>query len=83
MARASEVEEEALKRTYYQDILAWLERIKTIAPSGFVNYRLGRIHLLLGNRSEAQQAFAAAVDMLPADSIYREPAVKLARELLQ
>jgi hypothetical protein len=78
-----DVSDPGLQRASYKDMLVWLERIKINNPSAFNNYRIGRIHLLLENKSAAQQAFAEAARLFPVDSIYKEPAAKLATELAQ
>ncbi len=78
-----DVDDSDLRRVCYKDMLGWLERIKINNPSAFNNYRIGRIHLLLENKSAAQQAFAEAARLFPVDSIYKEPAAKLATELAQ
>ncbi len=75
--------DESLKRLGYQDTVEWLERIKEISPTGFNFYRIGRVYLRLENKDAAQKAFADAAKRLPADSIYKEPAAKLARDLAQ
>jgi hypothetical protein len=81
-AHALEVTDDGIKRTFYEDILGWMEQIKIMAPSGFLSYRIGRVHLILENRVEAQRAFADAARQLPQDSLYLEPAAKLARNLV-
>lgn len=77
----NQVSDERLKRDYYGDILGWLERLRETLPNGFVYYRIGRVHLILGNRDDAQRAFAEAAKLFPPDSIYKGPSEKLAREL--
>ncbi|PLX83447.1 MAG: hypothetical protein C0616_00265 [Desulfuromonas sp.] len=83
MEQANKTEDEDLKRLYYEDILGWLKRIYSLWPNGFVSYRIGRVHLILNNRSAAQRAFAKAAETLPPDSLYHEPAAKLARTLAE
>lgn len=73
--------DDELKDAAYRDIAEWLERIKEISPTGFNYYRIGRAQLRLGDKAAAQVAFAEAVKRLPADSIYKKPAEKLARDL--
>jgi hypothetical protein len=80
-ARALEVTDAEVTRACYNDILGWMEQIRDIAPSGFLSYRIGRVQLILNNRLEAQRAFADAARQLPPDSLYKEPAAKLARNL--
>ncbi len=81
--QAVKIDDERLKHIYYEDILAWLERIRTRSPSGFISYRIGRVQLLLENKVAAQKAFDDAARRFPQDSIYKEPATKLARDLAQ
>lgn len=69
------------RSVYYRDIAGWLRRIYGRHPGGFVAYRLGRVHLLLGERAEARQYFSDAARLLPETSLYSEPAKKLARNL--
>ncbi|MCK4501550.1 MAG: hypothetical protein KAU22_00855, partial [Desulfuromonadales bacterium] len=77
----NETDDNTLKRNGYKDILVWLERITEISSTGFNYYRIGRIHLVLEDKVAAQKAFAEAVKLFPADSMYKEPATKLARDL--
>ena len=77
------IKDETLKRNSYKDTLAWLQRLKGISPNGFNYYRIGRIQLALGDKVAAQQSFAEAARRFPRDSIYKEPATKLARDLAQ
>ena len=70
-----------LKSHYYQDNLGWLEQLERITHNPFHWYRQGRIYLVLGDRENARRCFAEAARRLPHDSIYREPAAKLARSL--
>jgi tetratricopeptide (TPR) repeat protein len=80
---AQSVQDDKLKRAYYEEVLDWLIRIREHWPNGFVSYRIGRVHLILNNRVEAQRAFAEAAERFSADSLYREPALKLARDLAE
>lgn len=77
------VTDETLKRNGYKDILVWLERLKDLSATGFNYYRIGRIQLLLEDEVAAQHAFAEAAKRFPSDSIYKEPATKLATDLVQ
>lgn len=79
--QANKIDDEHLKLIYYNDVLKWLERIRAGWPSGFNYYRIGRVHLVLQNRVEAQLAFAEAASRLPDNSLYKQPATKLARDL--
>jgi len=81
MAQAQKTDDERLKRSYYEDILLWLKRMYVRWPNGFVSYRIGRVYLLLEDRVQAQRAFADAAEHLPPESLYKEPAAKLARTL--
>jgi tetratricopeptide (TPR) repeat protein len=75
------ISDETVKRNGYRNILIWLERIREISATGFNYYRIGRIHLALGDKIAAQQAFAEAARLFPPDSIYKAPATKLAIDL--
>lgn len=81
MVQAQKTEDERLKRGYYEDILLWLKRMYVRWPNGFVTYRIGRVYLLMEDREQAQRAFADAAAQLPPESMYKEPAAKLARTL--
>ena len=81
--QAVKIDNEKFKKIYYNDILCWLQRIVARQPNGFNFYRIGRVQLLLHNRAEAQRAFAEAAKRFPEDSLYREPATKLARNLAE
>jgi len=81
--QAVKIDNENFKQIYYNDILCWLQRIVARQPNGFNYYRIGRVQLLLHNRAEAQRAFAEAAKRFPEDSLYREPATKLARNLAE
>jgi len=81
--QAVKIDNEKFKKIYYNDILCWLQRIVARQPNGFNYYRIGRVQLLLHNRAEAQRAFAEAAKRFPEDSLYREPATKLARNLAE
>jgi hypothetical protein len=78
-----EIPDESLKRSYYEDILGWLERLCTKWPNGFIYYRIGRVHLILNDRAEAKRAFAEAANRFRHDSPYYEPSAKLARDLTE
>jgi tetratricopeptide (TPR) repeat protein len=77
------INDETLKRKGYKDTLVWLERLTEISSTGFNYYRIGRIQLALEDGVAAQHAFAEAARRFPPDSIYKEPATKLARDLAQ
>ena len=78
---SNDIDNEALKQNGYRDILGWLERITAISTTGFNYYRIGRVHLVLGDKESAQTAFARAAELFPEDSLYKKPAEKLARDL--
>ncbi len=80
MAAKSPDQEE--QRRLFQQNIVWLERLERLTNGSFYWYRLGQTHLFLNQRSEAQRSFAEAAMRLPEHSPYKEPARKLARELL-
>ncbi|MDD2582598.1 MAG: glycosyltransferase family 39 protein [Desulfuromonadaceae bacterium] len=69
------------KRTLYTQMLDWLELIEKRTHNPFYWYRLGRVHLMLNNRAEAQRCFNLAAINLPKNSIYSVPAARLAKNL--
>jgi tetratricopeptide (TPR) repeat protein len=69
------------RRLLYQEKIRWLERLEYLTHNPFHWYQMGRVYLILKNRQEAQRCFSVAAKRLPTDSIYREPAVKLAKSL--
>lgn len=69
------------KRMLYGEVAGWLERLECLTHNAFHWYRLGRVYLILNNRHEAQRCFSEAARRLPSDSIFKEPAAKLARKL--
>jgi hypothetical protein len=71
------------KRLRYLDIVGWLERLGKVTRNPFLWYRLGRVHLILEDRLEAQRCFAEAARRLPEGSVYKAPAARLARNLAQ
>ena len=79
----SKIGDETLKRSYYEDILGWLERLCHKWPNGFTYYRIGRVHLILNDRTEAKRAFSEAAKRFRRDSLYYEPSAKLARDLAE
>jgi tetratricopeptide (TPR) repeat protein len=79
-AEKSKVQTE--KNILYRDIVGWLERLEFLTHDPFHWYQLGRVHMILKNKQEAQRCFSKAAIRLPADSIYKEPAAKLARKLV-
>jgi cytochrome c-type biogenesis protein CcmH/NrfG len=64
-------------------MIGWLERLEKLTHNSFHWYRLGRVHLFMKNRAEAQRCFAEAAKRMPKDSIYYAPAAKLAHDLAQ
>jgi tetratricopeptide (TPR) repeat protein len=78
---AARTEDGQLKQGYYRDILGWLEQLERLTHNPFHWYRLGRIHLLLGDRVNARRCFAEAARRMPVNSPYHAPAKKLAETL--
>jgi protein O-mannosyl-transferase len=78
---AEKVPDQSEKRIHYMEIVGWLERLEKLTNNPFHWYQLGRVHLILKNRLEAQRCFSEAARRFPDDSIYKGPATKLARTL--
>ncbi|MDG5469509.1 hypothetical protein P9J64_14355 [Deltaproteobacteria bacterium IMCC39524] len=71
----------ALRDTYNDEIVSYLEQLWRRTKKPFYLYRLGQKHLEWGNCSAAQVSFSLAYSELPDNSIYKEPARKLAESL--
>jgi tetratricopeptide (TPR) repeat protein len=78
---AEKTTDDEQRRQYFLNIAGWIEDLMRLSSDPFNWYRLGRVHLALENRVEAQRCFAEAARRLPEGSVYREPAAKLARNL--
>ena len=76
-----ETDDESLKMAYFEETLIWLNRLDELSGDPFINYRIGRVQMWLGNKSEAQKNFAVAAEFLPDESPYKAPAKKLALKL--
>lgn len=72
---------EAKKRILFTQMVGWIERMENITHNPFHWYQLGRVHLFMKNRAEAQRCFAEAAKRLPESSVYHAPAAKLAKDL--
>lgn len=71
-------------RAQYQgEILGLFDKLLDLTHDPFYHYRIGQFQLSVGDRTAAQLSFALAYEHLPAASIHREPAGKLAEELKQ
>jgi tetratricopeptide (TPR) repeat protein len=75
--------DEEVRRNYHLEMVGWLSRLMELSGDPFNWYRLGRIHLWLGNREEAKNCFASAARLLPEDSYYLQPSRKLVKDLSQ
>ena len=66
---------------YDDEIISYLEQLWYRTRKPFYLYRLGQTQLEKGDLDAARESFAEASEKFPADSIYREPARKLAESL--
>jgi tetratricopeptide (TPR) repeat protein len=55
--------------------LGWLFQQKDLKPSAFVDYRIGKMQLMLGQEQEAANFFRSALDKAPEDAFYRQAAI--------
>lgn len=78
---AEKVADQSEKRSLYQEIVGRLARLEQLTHDPFHWYRMGRVYLILNNRQEAGRCFSEAAKRFSADSIYKGPATKLARDL--
>lgn len=70
-----------LQHQYFQDVVGWMNRVMQLSNDPFNWYRLGRIHLWLGDREQARVCFSQAARLMPQGSIYIESAQKLVKDL--
>jgi tetratricopeptide (TPR) repeat protein len=72
----------AAQRSVYDDeIIGYLQELWHRTQNPFHLYRLGQRQLVKGNIDGAFESFMRAYEKSPPDSIYREPALKLAEGL--
>lgn len=66
---------------FQMEVLYYLEELWRRTRDPFYLYRLGRQQMFVGRRDAARQSFAEANRLFPEDSIYKQPAGKLAETL--
>ncbi|MEI6702161.1 MAG: hypothetical protein WCL71_01335 [Deltaproteobacteria bacterium] len=69
-----------VKDVYVESVTA-LSRLIELTEDPFYSYRLGIVHLQVGEREKALAAFKSVVKTAPPTAYYRKPAEKLARDL--
>ena len=69
------------KEKIYNELLPLLESLSKLTGNPFYIYRLGFIHLQMGDREKAQQAFSEVTRLAPEDAYYRKSAEKLSATL--
>jgi len=76
---------EALDRQAKLDIhlenVMLFEKLKQFRNDPFIDYRLAKEYMSLGEAKRAQEMFESAYQKAPASSFYREPARKLAEKM--
>lgn len=73
--------EPEVKVEYRQEQLRYLEMLWESTREPFYLYQVGRLHMEMGHKYLAQTAFAQAYEMFPENSLYKQPAGKLAETL--
>jgi hypothetical protein len=68
---------------YDDEVIGYLQELWRRTHKPFYLYRLGQKHLARGDIAAARENFTLAYSKLPTDSIYREPARKLAENLME
>ena len=69
------------KRVLQEETLGYLQELLRQTRNPFCYYRIGRQQMMMGDTTAASESFAAAYEKLPENSLYREPARKLAEKL--
>ena len=79
---ALDVQEGAVeKKVFYEENTRILSRLYEITGDPFCFYRLGRMHLSMGERSKAADSFEQVVAKAPPEVYYYKPAQKLLGKL--
>jgi len=79
MSAASHEEAEVI--ALQEEMLHYLRELWSRTHEPFYLYRLGRLHMNMGDYGQAQLAFAEANRLFPEDSIYKQPSGTLAEAL--
>jgi len=74
-------ETSAEKSALQDEALGYLDGLWTMTQEPFYLYRLGRMHMMMGNTEAARLAFVEAYKLFPEGSMYKTPAGKLAESL--
>lgn len=64
-----------------QESLAWLGEQQRLRPSAFTTYRIAKMQLAMGDKTEALISFRAALEKTPADAYYRGAAETFIKQL--
>ncbi len=67
-------------KALYKEMLSQTEKLFSVERNGFYAYRLGQLHLALGEKEEAVEYFKKAVELSPND-FFSDPARKLIARL--
>ena len=62
-------------------MLHYLRELWETTHDPFYLYRLGRLHMNMGDYDQAQLAFAEAYRLFPETSIYKQPSGRLAEAM--
>ncbi|PKN13756.1 MAG: hypothetical protein CVU69_00865 [Deltaproteobacteria bacterium HGW-Deltaproteobacteria-4] len=79
--RIGRAETPELRLAIQQESLAWLEEQQRLRPGAFTNYRIAKMQLSMGDKTEALTSFRAALEKTPADAHYRGAAETFIRQL--
>ena len=69
---------EPQKLEYREEALFYLKKVWQKTKDPFYLYRMGQLRLAAGDEAGARESFKRAAKLLPDDSLYKEPAKKLA-----
>ena len=72
---------DAQAREYQREAFYYLEKVWKRTGDPFFLYRKGQTQMVLGDRNGARDSFSLAAKLLPDDSLYKEPASKLAQSI--
>lgn len=72
---------DAQAREYQREALYYLDKVWKRTGDPFFLYRKGQMQMALGDHNGARDSFSLAAKLLPEDSLYKEPASKLARSI--
>ncbi len=68
-------------REHQEEAVFYLHKVWKRTEDPFFLYRKGQFQIALGDHSGARESFSLAAKLLPADSMYRDPARKLAHSI--